>query len=150
MQPQHTPGQGTQKIGALYVDCSILEFILIFGVTWGQVPWCAAIPPAPDFRTKVADNQNGLRLEHIFEEFSETRVTELAMKPKKVWYFRETGLSIVAKTITVSGRETHLLRVSELSRGFLTSQETRESGRVISVLPSSNASKFYPDLFYTS
>jgi len=123
MQPQHTPGQGTQKIGALYVDCSILEFILIFGVTWGQVPWCAAITPTPDFRTKVVDNQNRLRLEHIFEEFSETRATELVKEPKGGWFSWATGLSILAETITVSGRETHLLWVSELSRGLLTSQD---------------------------
>lgn len=114
MQPQRTPGHGTQKIGALYVDCFILEFILIFGVTWGQVPWCAVKRPTSEFRTGVADNQNCLRLKHIFEQFSDT---ELVNQPKDIWHCNETGLSVVAGTVTISGRETHVLRACELSKG---------------------------------
>lgn len=146
MQPQGL-GQGNRKVGALYVDCFKVDFILIFGVTWGQIPWCVIKRPTSDFRTNVADNQNSLRLKHIFEQFSET---DLSKRPtsaplttdnpkenapsteepphsqflywfdsyvpepnKEIWHCKETGLSIVAETVTAAGRDTHVLRVDE-------------------------------------
>ncbi|KAE9375134.1 HET-domain-containing protein [Stipitochalara longipes BDJ] len=151
MQPQGS-GQGTKKIGALYVDYFKADFILIFGVTWGQVPWCVIKSPSSDFRTKVADNENGSRLKYIFEQFSATEIAErptsslynpydsgkkassvkdlppyldddLVPEFKEVWHCKETGLSISVETVTVSGRETHVLQVDESSPGYLHLEE---------------------------
>lgn len=117
MQPHHINGRGTQKIGALYVDCLKFEFVLIFGVTWGQVPWCAVKPlKASGFRTGVADKQNGMRLEHMFNQFSET---EPIKQPIDIVLCEESGLYVVPESVTVSGREMYIIRVEDSSEEML-------------------------------
>jgi len=108
MQPQRIPDIGTQKIGALYVNCSKFDIILIFGVTWGQVPWCTVIKPQPEeFMKRVIDNQNGLRLKREFTEF---KLKGYVKQFKGIWHCKETGVYISGETVPVFGRETHVLR----------------------------------------